>query len=123
MIKSPALLVHLVQHIRDQMLAFPLGAAVFQYELDLLIRQIKNILGIAPVAYMVRRLRFPVLIRGKRLPYQLVQRDGIDLAEPGQKIQIRISLSGLVIGVCLTGDADSVGQRLLGKVVRFPISS
>ena len=61
-------------------------------------------------------------VLGERRAYQLVQRDGIDLAQLGQQIQIRISFCGLIVGICLTGDADPLSQCLLCKSVSFPIS-
>lgn len=53
-------IMQVMEHIADQMSAFPLGAAVFHYKMDFLIRQIEGIFGILPVADLIgkRRLFF-----------------------------------------------------------------
>ena len=92
-IESPALGIHLMQYICDKMLTLPFGAAVFQYKPNLLIGQIEDVIRAAAIGDMIGSYGFLKLILGERRAYQLVQRDGIDLAQLGQQIQIRISFA------------------------------
>lgn len=64
-------IMQVMEYIADQMLSFPLGAAVFHYKTDFLVRQIESIFGILPVADLIGKRRLSVF-RGKRLTYQLV---------------------------------------------------
>ena len=121
-IESPALGIHLMQYICDKMLTLPFGAAVFQYKPNLLIGQIEDVIRAAAIGDMIGSYGFLKLILGERRAYQLVQRDGIDLAQLGQQIQIRISFCGLIVGICLTGDADPLSQCLLSESICFTIS-